>query len=148
EGEVEKIFRDSRGNIWMAYPGRGFLKFDERNFRTSFYNPTSPSDSLLGDNEVKDFLEDNTENLWLATNRGLQYFDTKTGRFTKTYLHEEGNPFSLARNNIRQLLLYNDSTIIISTDINGISIFNTSQKKFRNISSREGLPSSICGPMN
>ena len=71
---VNRIFEDSRGNLWVATEG-GLNRFDplRRNFGRYGTAQGLPSNLILA------LLEDDDGKLWVTTSRGLVRFDCTTG---------------------------------------------------------------------
>jgi signal transduction histidine kinase/ligand-binding sensor domain-containing protein/DNA-binding response OmpR family regulator len=93
---VLTIFENLDGELWIGTFGGGLNKFvpSENGGKGTFLR-FSKNDGLPN-NVIKGILEDNRKNLWLATNKGLSKFNTKTKEF-KNYDVNDGlqsNEFS------------------------------------------------------
>ncbi len=130
---------DSANNTWLALYA-GLAKWDlKKNSFTVYPDPLSFHDNT--ERQVFDLLVDNQQNIWVATQtRGLQKFDPASGRFTKIFVPEKGNPTSISDNSIQCIARINDSLIALGTASGGINLFNPHTEKFRYITTRDGLP--------
>jgi signal transduction histidine kinase/ligand-binding sensor domain-containing protein len=92
EGIAEKnyiydIYQNSQNNLWLASMGAGLISFDKHSGEFHFYT----TENGLSSNSVKSIVEDNFQNLWLATNNGVTKFDLNT-RSGKPYTIQDGVP--------------------------------------------------------
>lgn len=69
---VIKIYTSSTGTIWFGTWGGGFNYYNP--IKGDFGEPHTEDDGLLS-NTVLDFAEDEKGNLWIATFKGLNYYD-------------------------------------------------------------------------
>jgi ligand-binding sensor domain-containing protein/signal transduction histidine kinase len=131
--QIHSITDDSKGNLWISTDGGGLLQFNKqtRVFTTYLHKDDSNS---LSDNRVTYVYEDNKNNLWINTMVGLNYFDTKTKRFTNYYT-SDGLP-----NNVIFGLLEDKGKLWLSTN-RGLSCFDPGTGKFRNFGTQDGLQS-------
>ncbi|TKG96607.1 hybrid sensor histidine kinase/response regulator [Puteibacter caeruleilacunae] len=87
---VNKVFlRDSKGKFWLPSTGGGIIKYNPRKQTQEKYkyNPNDPNS--LTSNYVTSIAEDNKENIWVATNNGLNQLNPHTGKI-KHYREKEG----------------------------------------------------------
>ena len=75
--DVISIYQDSNGTLWFGTYGGGINKFD---YHTEKFVSYKENDGLPN-NVVYGILEDDDENLWLSTNKGLSRFNPKTNSF-------------------------------------------------------------------
>jgi len=92
-------------------------------------------ENSLSDNSVNCILEDETGNLWIGTNDGLNCMDRKTNAFT-IYTTKEGLPNDV----IFGILQDSKKNLWVSTN-RGISQFTPSIKRFKNFGIADGLQS-------
>ena len=69
---VMSIYQDSNGVLWVGISG-GLCSFNRQTEIFTHYQ----EDDGLPNNTIYCILEDNEENLWLSTNKGLSRFDLK-----------------------------------------------------------------------
>ncbi|WP_158285107.1 hybrid sensor histidine kinase/response regulator transcription factor [Arenibacter aquaticus] len=87
---VSAILRDNRGELWLGTEGAGICKV-ENSDATPRFIPFSEKDGL-SNNVVKSINVDNQNNLWIATNIGLNKFYPDKQKF-RIFGTEEGLPF-------------------------------------------------------
>jgi signal transduction histidine kinase/ligand-binding sensor domain-containing protein/DNA-binding response OmpR family regulator len=131
---VFNIVEDSKGYLWIGTDGGGLNRFDKKTGKFKSFKHDATTNSL-SNNMVEGILEDEHGNLWLGTGQGLNYFDTKTEKFT-VYQISDGLPGSL----VYGILQDSEKNLWISTN-KGLSRFNPSTKKFQNFSEADGTQS-------
>lgn len=77
---ITEITQDSSGFIWIGTEN-GLNKFDGWKF-THYYNNNQDSTSLVG-NYVETFLIDSNNDLWIASNKGLQCYSPENDFFKR-----------------------------------------------------------------
>jgi len=81
--DVLALFKDNKGEIWMSVFGGGLSKLVDYNKANEL--PEFKTFNLyqgLGNNVIVSMVEDNSRNIWLATENGLAYFDKKKETFS------------------------------------------------------------------
>ncbi len=87
---IQKIYQDKQDNLWVC-TGFGFNRMiihenpgpsqkPEISFVHYLHDANDPES--ISDDDITDVLEDSRENLWVATNMGLDILDRMTGRFS------------------------------------------------------------------
>ncbi|WP_299458242.1 sensor histidine kinase [uncultured Microscilla sp.] len=74
---ITYIFRDSKQRIWLGSWGGGLTLYNPKNHKSTHYGKKDGLPNLV----VYGILEDNRQHLWLSTNKGLSFFNTKTRQF-------------------------------------------------------------------
>jgi signal transduction histidine kinase/ligand-binding sensor domain-containing protein/CheY-like chemotaxis protein len=83
---------------------------------------------------ISDIVEDNHNDLWIATKGdGLLYWNRQTGNF-RTYRHDQFEQHSLAVDNINKLYQDQTGTLWIGTPLNGVSKVELNSGDFKQIS--------------
>lgn len=77
ESQVFEIRPDSRGNIWICTDGNGVFRF---NTRTNSLDNLNEQDGLPN-NVVYTIIEDDNNNYWLSTNKGLSMYNPRSNTF-------------------------------------------------------------------
>jgi len=82
--EVLSIYEDQSGVLWIGTIGGGLNKFDREKETFTRYKEDDglPNDVIYG------ILEDNHNNLWLSTNKGLSKFNPQTETFRSYDSHD------------------------------------------------------------
>ncbi|GAB2765578.1 hypothetical protein GCM10027275_03730 [Rhabdobacter roseus] len=117
------------GSVWVGTYSNGL---DRLNPLTGTFEHFTKGEGAyaITSNSIDALLEDRRGNIWVGTDQGgLNVFDPTTRVFTK-YLHEAGNPKSIADNTI--LALYEDKKgkIWIGGYSNGVSIYDPETGQF------------------
>ncbi|NVO20857.1 MAG: response regulator [Bacteroidetes bacterium] len=102
----------------------------------------STSNSRLSNNTVKVICRDRKGNFWLGTNQGLDYFNPDTEDM-EIFLHSNSDTTSLSNNRILSMVESRDGNLWIGTEGGGISILNPLTRKFKTVSSKDGLPDNV-----
>ena len=76
---ITKIFKDSKGNIWVGTHASGLFLFDRK---TNTFKKFSEKDGLLY-NGVLSINEDNANNLWISSDRGISILNIQTNKISR-----------------------------------------------------------------
>lgn len=79
---VISLYEDSNETLWVGTWGGGLNKFDRKNEEFTVYKNNSEKPESLSDDNVWSIFEDNSHVLWIGTEKGLNKFDRKKGKFT------------------------------------------------------------------
>jgi len=92
DNEVLTLFEDSKHRLWIGTYGGGLNLFD---IKTGIFTHFKEKDGLAN-NVVYGILEDNNNNLWISTNKGLSKFNPETGVFKNYDVGDglQGNEFN------------------------------------------------------
>ena len=135
---LQAIYIDANNIIWIGTYKGAFEKIIPE-----YYNDTvllnikhfpmaGKGRQGMSDNRINAIVSDNNENLWIATEYGLNHFNPKTENFKNFY--RDPNNFNTIPSNIVNDLYFDDEKILwIGTHDNGIGKFDTYSKKFENL---------------
>jgi signal transduction histidine kinase/ligand-binding sensor domain-containing protein/AraC-like DNA-binding protein len=127
---VSSIAQDNYGFMWFATED-GLNKYDGYKFTVYKYNYNDPNS--LADNFVSDIKNFNESNqLWIATNNGLDLFDYNNERFIH-FTSKVNDTTSLINNLVTKIAKANDGNLWIGTYGGGISHFNIRTHIFKRI---------------
>lgn len=118
--EIEDIYEDRQGNLWVAadWGGLNLYKRDEDNFKR--FNATEElHDGSISDNTIHDIFEDSRGNLWVGTYLGLNLMNRENGTF-ENFVADSANPNSLSRNYITDIFEDSSGQIWVATN-NGLN---------------------------
>ncbi len=145
---INKIYQDKRGNLWIGTNGGGIDKLviqkegkTLNNISFIHYQNQKNKHNSLSNNTILCFHEDADGNLWIGTNRGLNKLspteaekkDEKKAIF-KTFTEKDG----LYNNVVYGILEDDKNNLWISTNM-GISKFNIKNSSFTNYDRQDGL---------
>jgi ligand-binding sensor domain-containing protein/class 3 adenylate cyclase/predicted metal-dependent HD superfamily phosphohydrolase len=74
---VLSIYQDKEEFLWIGTFGGGLNRFDIKNENFTVFTEKDG----LSNNVIYGVLPDNNANLWLSTNKGISFFNTKTNEF-------------------------------------------------------------------
>ncbi len=141
------IFQDSKGFMWFGTED-GLNKFDGYKFTVYRHDPADSS--TLSSNIIRDIYEDQSGNLWIATDGGgINSFDRETERFTR-YTHDQNNPASIRSNYTRRItsFIYGDREIFWIGTSQGLSKFDPESEQFTHLPHTDkGYPNSYIDAM-
>lgn len=99
ENQVQSLFIDGNGSLWIGYSTAGLTRFDPLDGRkATFTNDPSDPRSLSDDSVIRS-LEDSTGILWFTTFLGINRLDPIQRQFP-TYRHQVNHPNTLSSNSI------------------------------------------------
>ena len=82
---VYSIFEDKGGILWLGTNGGGLNRFDPHTGEMKSY---IEKDGLLSD-QILNIIEDNRQNIWISTSKGLCIFNPATEKFFTFHLAED-----------------------------------------------------------
>ena len=143
---INSIYQDVNGTLWFA-SDNGLSKLSVEQQKSLLELFTKPylasniqfettrkkiwtTNTLLSDS-INSIIGQDSNFLWLATNRGLVKYNTNNNFFTN-YKKEEGNSNTLLNNNITSLYLLKNDVLLVGTNY-GFSILNTVTNAFTNV---------------
>lgn len=141
ELDIEIIFRDSFGNVWIGTNGKGLylLKNKDDNYLEAeleqFYPEGMQFDKLV----IKTIEEDNDKNLWVGTADGNGIFLINIEDFVNEKMniinlrHGSENKYSVASNDIGNIYKDGSGTMWVGTRVSGLSYYNKSLIKFNTV---------------
>ncbi len=131
--QVDVLFEDSSGDIWLGTHFRGVFKYNKRNREVINYSTkTTPS---ISDNYINYVYEDKDKNIWVSTHYGgLNLIRTKDNT-VKVYNKDDGLP----SNTTYGLLEDNEGNLWIATN-SGLAKFDRERRLFSKFTTQDGLP--------
>lgn len=109
--DIQHILFSSQGDLYVSSFGAGLLRFDSADPGSTFHAYTT-NDGMLSD-YILSTIEDNSGNLWIATQGGLNRLNLQTGSLI-------GFPYD----RIGHLMRFNEGQPLLASD--GTLYFNTS----------------------
>lgn len=105
--EVQKIYQDKEGFIWLA-TRYGLAKYD--GYRVTVYKSNLDTPGLLTNNNIYCLADDYEGNLWIGTQEGLNRLNKKTGE-----MYQYSSP-AIPNNTVSCLLVTKDNTVWVGSD--------------------------------
>jgi len=126
QSNVLCMLQGSRGFMWFGTQD-GLNKYD--GYRITVYKKDSKKTGSLSHNYIKDLIEDNNGDLWIATwGGGLNRYNRQKDEFTH-FKHDQLNANSISGNFLGSLLKDSEDKIWISTE-SGIDVFDPKKEQF------------------
>ncbi|PRY53599.1 two component regulator with propeller domain [Arcticibacter pallidicorallinus] len=132
--EIVSIVR-IKDELWLATNGSGLVSLSDGGKTRTFTINAGDENSLTRNNVFK-LLKDDADNLWVATNKGLNYFDGK--KFIQYHV-QENNPYSLTNSAISTVFIDSRKRVWIGTRGGGLNLFDKSKNRFYVVDHRYGL---------
>ncbi len=140
QNTVTKIWQDQDGFMWFG-TRHGLNKFDGRFFTQYFAGRDS---TTLSDSRINDATIDKNGNFWLATDRGINFYNPKEGTFSR-FLHDPDDPNSLGSNFAVSLFVDHEGVIWIGSEGQGLTRFQPESNTFFRFRYNQDDPNSISG---
>jgi len=124
---INSIFQDKEGNLWICTYGHGIMRYDGEYFRHYLF------DDVFLNNQVRFGFEDHDGNLWFGTyNLGIYRFDGEN--FTRLQI-EKDKPFY----NVNSMMLDDQGEMWFGVD--NFGLLKLSNSSYTIYSKNEGLSS-------
>lgn len=127
ENPITTLFQDSNNYLWIGLRDNGLYQLNEDTNSIKAFTKNADINSL-SDNNITSIAEDNEQNLWIATQNGLNRFKPNTQTFVR-YNHRPDIPDSLSSNMVNHLHVDHNNVLWIATN-NGLDIFNAQLNQF------------------
>ncbi len=124
---ITALFQDSTGFLWIGIRDSGLYQLNEGTNSIKAFT-SSVTTNTLSDNNITSITEDGENNLWIATQNGLNRFQPKTQIFTR-YNHRADNAESISSNVVNHLYVDHNNVLWIATN-NGLDIYNSQLDQF------------------
>ena len=110
------------GSLWVGSKQNGLTRIKDG--VSTFYSAARDSMKTLINDQINDLCSDNSGNLWIATNGGLQVYNPRMNTFS-SYTRENG---MLNTNNITSLFYGTNNNLLIGT-AEGLVVLNLSTRE-------------------
>ena len=135
---VRCLYQDRTGTIWIGTGGGGLHSLNDETKELHHFRNDPLDPNSLSDDRVNGLLMAGQTTLWVATQGGLNRFDTN-GSFTR-YLHRPEDPTSLGSDWVLSLHEDRNGHLWVGTNGGGLHLLQPEQNGFRGYRSRDGLP--------
>lgn len=133
---IKSLYEDSQHRIWIGTDNSGLFCYDPK-LHTLLGN-TKELKKYIYPNLITSVIEDDNHQLWVATNCGLYLYDPEEDSFTRNFLANQEQPYSLA-NTIIPICPIQD-TLWLGTR-QGLIKYSPKEQKHRIFQVEDGLPS-------
>lgn len=100
--QIEWIFQDKKGMLWLGHWGRGVTAFDPLTGKCARYTHDPKNPNSLCNNQVSMIVESSDGYIWIATANGLSRLEPRNNQF-KHFVHDPADPNSLSYRFVRSL---------------------------------------------
>ena len=98
-GDINRIYEDSKGQIWVGSYDHGLLRLNES--KTEFQRLRFIKDA----NSVEIVLEDSKGNIWVSIlNKGIYVLDASTGQLIEKFETDTKDVHGLLSNRVRNIV--------------------------------------------
>jgi signal transduction histidine kinase/ligand-binding sensor domain-containing protein/ActR/RegA family two-component response regulator len=126
---VRQIYQDVNGIIWISVEAIGLCRYDGHRFELFRHN--SSDKESLSSNYVNVILEDNANNLWIATDKGLNKYNRNKNSF-QCFFADTSHKFGLKNDLIHSLYKDRKGNFWVGTG-DGLYKYISEENNFRHI---------------
>lgn len=127
------MFKDKDGNLWAGSYRDGLFYYDSKTKEKVVYKHDFNNAKSISNDFITSIFQDKKNNLWIATENGLNLFDTKKKEFEK-FTTKDGFPSNV----IYSILQDENQNLCISTS-KGLVKFNYKTKAVKIFTTANGL---------
>ena len=138
---IQFIKKRDKNKYWLGTFVNGLIDFDESLNTYKSYKHTINNPKSISYDDVRYVVEDEKENLWVATwGGGLNYFEIKKGEFL--HFKKNNTTTSISSNNVVSMQKDNEN-LWLATFGGGLNLFNIKSKEFQHFKHNENDKKSI-----
>ncbi len=127
------MFKDKKGNLWAGSYRDGLFYYNPKTKKKAVYRHDYKDDKSISNDFITSIFQDQQNNLWIATENGLNLFDTEKKEFKK-FTTKDG--FS---SNVIYSILQDDQQNLCITTSKGLVRFNYKTKSVKIFTTANGL---------
>jgi signal transduction histidine kinase/ligand-binding sensor domain-containing protein/DNA-binding response OmpR family regulator len=127
---VRHIVQDKKGFLWFG-TFSGLNRFDGYQFK-NYMSYSSGTNKLYNDDITALELDEDSNNLWIGTRKGLTLFKLDTQVFT-TFFSKKDDPNSLPEEEIRSVYVDKFKRVWVGTKTKGVYLFYLKRNRFEKI---------------
>ena len=121
--DVSTLYLDRTGILWIGTLEQGLVRHNLETGEALAFNANSVGPARLGNNEIRDVLEDTEGRIWVATHDGLHLFLGEDQGF-RIYHHNDRDRFSLSDDHVMSLHQSEDGVLWVGTRLGGVNRWN------------------------
>jgi signal transduction histidine kinase/ligand-binding sensor domain-containing protein/CheY-like chemotaxis protein len=126
---IYSVYEDKTGVMWVGVNWGGINKFEKGSNRIKQVYQIKGGENTMVGNVVYSLHLDRDGSLWIGTEKGLNYYNTKTGKY-ELFEHIRGNKQSISSNIVYSIAEDKNGTLWLGT-LHGLNKFNRKTKKFK-----------------
>lgn len=129
--EVNVIFEDHLGQLWIGTHAGGLILFDRTQNKFTPFRSKQNDPLSLSYNDIRDIYEDRSGILWISTRGGgINKLDLKPPKFYH-YKSNIDDPNTVSSNRIRSICAGKNNIVWIGTDGGGVCKFDRTTHTFK-----------------
>lgn len=125
--EVYRLFVSCTNEVWVGTRTEGLYRISAGK-KIAFYSETDHRPDHITSNQIREFAEDKSGNIWFGTFLGLHKYNPQTDQFS-IYM-QDILPGSLSHSSVFSLYIDNQETIWAGTYYGGVNYFNPEKEIF------------------
>lgn len=130
---IYSLLIDKQNTLWIGTSSVGILKYDKNINIFPAYKSSGSNNPSVG-NIIRGIAADKQNNLYMATDAGLHYFDRATSKYTQ-YSHNNAASKTISTNYTSCILINRANTSVwVGTYSVGLDRFDLKTKTFKNYS--------------
>lgn len=139
---IVSLLEDSKGRIWVGtdYYGLHLFEKETQSF-TQIADLYAPK-YRTGRQRIHAMHEDDRGNLWLATKKGLLYYDPDQRVTLRHFMHDPKDPSSITGDWVRTLFEDNEGVLWVGTD-SGLNRYDAETESFTRYKHEDTEPHSL-----
>ncbi len=129
EANINALFEDQNGDIWVGTWGHGLIKYDIKSKTYQQFMPKMNQNSIQSE-RVWAVLQDKNGMLWIGTAASLDLFDPIKNQFYHYSCYVDENGYGkIPANNISSLCFMGDTSLLVGTWGGGLSAIDIRTRK-------------------
>ncbi len=126
---IETILQDPEGNFWIGTHSAGLFCWKKKQNQLIHYDDEAPRS--ISHHNIRDLSLDPKGKLWVATQSGLNRFDSEKQKFDLIY-GDQTDPSSLGNSSILNIFFDSRGSIWVGTYHQGVHFYHQDIHRFRN----------------
>lgn len=121
---VQAMYEDRQKNVWLGVDYMGLLRYDHVHDDFDFITDDEKTRNGLKYNfAIYNIFQDRDDNIWVGTDQGISIFNPYHN-FIQSIRHLDGNPASLSKHDINDVIETSPGEILVATWGGGITFYD------------------------
>lgn len=134
EGNLIRDICQIDDNTFLLASNNGIIEYHKKSGTQIIFDEKSPKYQRVLNNTIGQFTKDNQGNIWVGTDRGLNFLDVEEMKITKSFTNVNG----LCNDLVYSMILEGDTILWIGSAY-GLSKFDIKNESFINYFRKEGI---------
>jgi ligand-binding sensor domain-containing protein len=127
------LLKDSQGNLWIGFNGRGLLRYNESTQQVTWWEQAGQKDDPIG-NIITSIAEDRKGVIWVSSYHGMASYDHRTNAFTSYKDLQTMGSLQISG------LQVDDADRLWFSSVKGLLMLDKNRKVFKKFGTQDGLP--------